>query len=70
MYLYDTLQGKTAREYCQRNLAMDPLEWDLNSVNRIEIFGTDINDPGSDYCEYRVIDCHGKVMAVKREFGY
>jgi hypothetical protein len=70
MYLYDTLKGEIARQYCQTNLQMDPAEWDLDAVNRIEIFGTSLKDDGPDYCEYRVIDCQDKVMAVKRETGY
>lgn len=70
MHLYDTLKGETARLYCETSLKMDPAVFDLDAVNRIEIFGTDINDPGEDYCEYRVIDCHNKLMAVRREAGY
>lgn len=70
MHLYDTIKGENARTYCETMLKMDPAEFDLDAVNRIEVFGTDIDDPGSDYCEYRVIDCKGKVMAVRRELGY
>ena len=44
--------------------------FDLDAVNRVEVFGTDIDDPGEDYCEFRVIDCKEKVMAVRREMGY
>jgi hypothetical protein len=68
MYLYDTIQGEKARQYCENNLNMDPA--DLDAVNRIEIYGTSMNDPGEDYCEYRVIDCRNKLMAVKRQSGY
>jgi hypothetical protein len=70
MHLYDTLRGEAARQYCETSLKMDPAVWDLDAVNRIEIFGTDVDDPGEDYCEYRVIDCHDKLMAVRREAGY
>lgn len=70
MHVYDTLKGEIARKYCETTLQMDPAEWDLDAVNRIEIFGTDLQDHCPDYCEYRVIDCHGKLMTVKREIGY
>jgi hypothetical protein len=70
MHLYDMIKGETVRNFCETTLKMNPSEWDLDSVNRIEVFGTDLNDPGDDYCEYRVFDCHNKVMAVRREMGY
>lgn len=70
MHLYDTLKGENARQYCETFLKMDPADFDIDAVNRIEVFGTDLEDHGPDYCEYRVIDCHDKVMAVRREMGY
>jgi hypothetical protein len=36
----------------------------------VEVVGTDIDDPGDDYCEFRVIDHKEKNMAVRREMGY
>ncbi len=70
MYLYDTIRGEAARVFCEETLRMDGADFDLDAVNRVEVFGTSIGDPGSDYCEYRVIDCIGKVIAVRRESGY
>jgi len=70
MYLHSTLKGEAAVEFCEQSLKLDPAEFDLDAVNRVEIFGTDLNDPGEDYCEFRVIDCKEKVMAVRRETGY
>ena len=70
MYLYDTLKGEAARKYCEDSLKLDPSRFDLDSVNRIEVYGTDLDDPGEDYCEFRVIDCRDKVIAVRREMGY
>lgn len=70
MHLYDTIRGEEARRFCEETLKMDAAEFDMDSVNRVEVFGTDIDDPGEDYCEYRVIDCRDKVMAVRRELGY
>jgi len=70
MHLYDTIKGENARQYCETMLKMDPAEWDLDAVNRIEVFGTDLEDDGADYCEYRVIDSQNKLMTVRREMGY
>lgn len=70
MHLYDTIKGENARHWCETVLKMDPAQWDLDAVNRIEVFGTDLEDDGQDYCEYRVIDCQNKVMTVRRELGY
>lgn len=70
MHLYDTIYGETARDFCEKTLKLDPAIFDLDAVNRIEVFGTNIDDPGDDYCEYRVIDCTDKVMAVRRHLGY
>lgn len=68
MHLYDTMKGEAAVKFCETVLKMDPA--DLDAVNRIEVFATDLADPGGDYCEYRIYDCHDKLMAVKRELGY
>lgn len=70
MHLYDTIKGEDARSFCESTLKLDGADFDLDAINRVEVFGTDIDDPGEDYCEYRVIDCSGKVIAVRREQGY
>ncbi len=70
MKLYDTLVGDAARNYCKTMLKMDPVKWDMDSIARLEVYGTDLTDPGEDYCEYRVINSEDKVIAVKREMGY
>lgn len=70
MHLYDTLKGEKAVEFCQTTLKMDMAEYDLDAVNRVEIHATDIDDPGDDYCEFRVYDCNNKLMARRREPGY
>lgn len=49
---------------------MNASEYDLGAIDRVEVFGTDIDDEGPDFCEFRVIDCNDKVMAVRRELGY
>ena len=56
MYLHDTLKGENGRQFCEQTLKLDPAEFDLDAVNRVEVYGTDLSDPGEDYCEFRVID--------------
>ena len=70
MHLYETKKGEDAVKFCKDSLKLDPSQFDLASINRVEVFGTDIDDPGEDYCEFRVIDSKEKVMAVRREMGY
>lgn len=70
MYLYQTIKGADAVEFCQTTLKMEPEVWDLNAVNRVEIHGTSLEDPGTDYCEFRVFDRSNKLMISRRELGY
>ncbi|MBP9094593.1 hypothetical protein KBI23_26475 [bacterium] len=70
MHLYETKKGVDAVKRCEETLKLDPAQFDLATISRVEVFGTDIDDPGDDYCEFRVIDSKEKVMAVRREMGY
>lgn len=70
MYLHSTIKGEEGRRFCETTLKMDPAEWDIDAVNRVEVFGTHIDDAGEDYCEFRVYDCTNKLVAVRREMGY
>ena len=53
MHLYDTIKGENGRQFCEQTLKLDPAEFDLDAVNRVEVYGTDLSDPGEDYCEFR-----------------
>lgn len=66
MHLYDTVRGEDARRLCESTLKLK----DLDAISKVEIHGTDINDPGEDFCEYRVFDLNDKVICVRREMGY
>lgn len=70
MHIYHTMKGDKAINFCQKTLQLDPAEFDLTSINRVEVHATDLDDPGEDYCEYRVIDTSGNTLAVRREMGY
>jgi hypothetical protein len=70
MYLHSTLIGDDGRRFCETTLKLDPEKYNIGAVNRVEVYGTDIDDPGEDYCEFRVIDSEEKTIAVRREMGY
>jgi len=70
MYLYDTIKGKDAIKFCKVNLKMDPCEFDLKAINRIEIYSTEFRDPDSDYSELRVINCKEQIIGKWRAMGY
>lgn len=70
MHIYETIQGESAVKFCEEKLKLDPTKFDLATVDRVEVYGTDIDDPGEDYCEFRVIDSKEKTLAVRREMGY
>jgi hypothetical protein len=69
MHLYDTLNGQKAKDLCLTTVKL-PADCDIESVVRIEVYGTDLSDPGEDYCEYRVYDSADKLVCVRREMGY
>lgn len=70
MHLYETVKGEEARQLCENILKMDHAEHDIDAIGRVEVYGTDLDDEGADYCEYRVYDCRNELVAVRRELGY
>jgi hypothetical protein len=40
------------------------------TVERVEFWGTSFNDPGEDYCEFRLFDAQGAQIAKARVEGY
>ncbi len=65
MYLYQTITGPDAAEFCEINLNL-PSNFNLNAVSRVEIFSASIADDGEDFCEVRVIDSRNVVLCVRR----
>ena len=49
MHLYETKKGADAVKFCEETLKLDPAQFDLAAISRVEVFGTDIDDPGDDY---------------------
>ena len=36
----------------------------------LEVHGSEISDPGPDYCEFRAFDASGNLVGTKRVNGY
>jgi hypothetical protein len=36
----------------------------------LEVHGTEISDPGPDYCEFRAFNAEGNLIGTKRVNGY
>ena len=66
MYLYEIMRGENARRFCETALKMDGAVYDIDALNRVEIFGSGLQEAGPDYCEFRIFDCQEKLMAVRR----
>jgi hypothetical protein len=48
MYLYQTITGADAVEFCKNKLELPP-DFDLSVVSRVEIFSANTTDGGEDY---------------------
>jgi hypothetical protein len=40
------------------------------TTDRLEVWASSFNDPGSDYCEFRLVDKKGNTLATRRIEGY
>jgi hypothetical protein len=43
---------------------------DKEQIAKIEVYGTDLEDAGADYCEYRFFDKENRLLGSRREMGY
>jgi len=42
----------------------------VSKLETLEVHGSEVNDPGPDYCEFRAIDAAGNIIGTKRVNGY
>jgi hypothetical protein len=68
-YLYETKTGADARETAARKPPFGP-GIDRVDINRLEVWASGLKDPGDDYCEFRVFDADGTLLASRRVEGY
>ena len=42
----------------------------VSKTETLEVHGSEISDPGPDYCEFRAFDASGQLIGTKRVNGY
>jgi len=42
----------------------------VSMTETLEVHGSEIKDPGPDYCEFRAINAEGAIIGTKRINGY
>ncbi len=74
MYLIETIKGGVDRV---KNAAMCPppfgpgfQEEEVKKAVEMRVYGSSFNDPGGDFCEYRLYDVNGVFYARRRRSGY
>lgn len=70
MYLYQVMKDSDAVGFCETKLELDSSEYDLASVQRVEIYSMNAQDGGEDYCEARVFDSSNTVICVRRMYSF
>jgi hypothetical protein len=43
---------------------------EIDRAVRMEVWGTKFDNPGPDYCEFRLFDAEGRKIASRRVDGY
>ena len=68
-YLHETKTGADAREAAAR---LPPFGPGINraDIHLLEVWASGFKDPGDDYCEFRVFDAGGQLLATRRLDGY
>lgn len=70
MKLDSTIESKEQIDLCLMAAAITLAPIEKNQIAKIEVYGTDLEDPGADYCEYRFYDRENKLLGSRREMGY
>jgi hypothetical protein len=70
MKLDSTIETKQQIDLCLMAAAINLGPIDKEQIAKIEVYGTDLEDPGQDYCEYRFFDKENKLLGSRREMGY
>lgn len=71
MYLYETHEGKEAKEFVNRRLPSGG-EWPevACEVQRVEVWASNIDDSGADHYVLVAIDADGEEIGRKRIRAY
>lgn len=70
MYLVQTYK-KTMRETASSHPPFGPAFTDeqINQADKLEVWGSSFNDPGDDFCEFRLMK-NNKIIFSKRVDGF
>lgn len=70
-HLMETVTGDAMKKKATNKPPFGPgfAEGDLKDIEALEVWGSLANDPGSDYCEFRLMKA-GKTVKSKRIAGY
>jgi hypothetical protein len=71
-YRIDTLRGEPLAATATRRPPFGPgfIDTDLAAAATLELWGSSFDDPGNDWCEYRLFDAQGRQIACRRLDGY
>jgi len=71
-YLIATHSGGAAREAAEEKPPFGPgfSAEIVQHLEKLEVWGSSLNDPGEDWTEFQAINGAGKMIACKREAGY
>lgn len=72
MYLISSTTASDLKAAAMRNPPFGPGFSEEESARgaRLDVWGTSLNDPGSDYCVFALWDAEGKQIASRRVEGY
>ena len=70
MKLDSTIETKQQIDLCLMAAAINLGSIEKEQIVKIEIYGTDLEDAGEDFCEYRFFDKENKLLGSRREMGY
>lgn len=72
MHILEKHSGDQARAKAGESAPFGPgfAEDIVSKTETYEVWGSSINDPGDDFCEFRAMDTSGAVIAQRRVAGY
>ena len=71
-YLGKTLLGEGARKEAREKSPFGPgfTEAEAAKGEKLEVWFSQLGDPGEDFTEFRLLDAAGNILGVKRVAGY
>ena len=72
MYLVEIVDGPRAKVVAKESAPFGASfsEDVVVKTEKVEIWGSDLDEPGADYCEYKAFDASGTLIGTKKVSGY